>query len=50
MDLLAALRTHRLVAIVRGSEPDAAYRAVLALVAEGVALVEVSLSGAARWT
>ncbi|MBY8879337.1 bifunctional 4-hydroxy-2-oxoglutarate aldolase/2-dehydro-3-deoxy-phosphogluconate aldolase [Actinacidiphila acidipaludis] len=45
MDLLTALRTHRLVAIVRGADPDAALRSVLALVEEGVPLVEVSLSG-----
>jgi 2-dehydro-3-deoxyphosphogluconate aldolase/(4S)-4-hydroxy-2-oxoglutarate aldolase len=46
MDLLAALRTHRLVAIVRGTDPEAAYRSVLCLAEEGVALIEVSLSGA----
>ncbi|MFJ4367578.1 bifunctional 4-hydroxy-2-oxoglutarate aldolase/2-dehydro-3-deoxy-phosphogluconate aldolase [Streptomyces chartreusis] len=45
MDLRAALATHRLVAIVRGDDADAALRTVLALVEEGVALVEVSLSG-----
>ncbi|MFG1807478.1 bifunctional 4-hydroxy-2-oxoglutarate aldolase/2-dehydro-3-deoxy-phosphogluconate aldolase [Streptomyces sp. NPDC049040] len=45
MDLLTALRTHRLVAIVRGTDPEAAHRAVMTLVEEGVALVEVSLSG-----
>ncbi|SEP05571.1 2-keto-3-deoxy-phosphogluconate aldolase [Actinacidiphila rubida] len=45
MDLLTALRTHRLVAIVRGTDPEASLRAVLALVEEGVSLVEVSLSG-----
>lgn len=45
MDLLTSLRRHRLVAIVRGDDPDACLRAVLALVEEGVALVEVSLSG-----
>jgi 2-dehydro-3-deoxyphosphogluconate aldolase/(4S)-4-hydroxy-2-oxoglutarate aldolase len=47
VDLVTALRTHRLVAIVRGTDPDAAHRAVMALIEEGVALVEVSLSGAA---
>ena len=46
MDLLTALHTHRLVAIVRGDDPRAALRSVLALVEEGVSLVEVSLSGA----
>lgn len=45
MDLPAALRASRLVAIVRGDDPDAALRTVLALVDEGIALVEVSLSG-----
>ncbi|SDO78399.1 2-dehydro-3-deoxyphosphogluconate aldolase / (4S)-4-hydroxy-2-oxoglutarate aldolase [Streptomyces sp. cf386] len=45
MDLTAALATHRLVAIVRGDDPDAALHTVLALVEEGVDLVEVSLSG-----
>ncbi len=39
-----ALRTHRLVAIVRGSDADAALQTVLALVDEGVALIEVSLT------
>ena len=45
MDLLTALRAHRLVAIVRGGDPDAALRTVTTLAEEGVALVEVSLSG-----
>lgn len=45
MDLRAALAAHRLVAIVRGSDPEAALRAVLALAEEGVELIEVSLSG-----
>ncbi|MGW5172633.1 bifunctional 4-hydroxy-2-oxoglutarate aldolase/2-dehydro-3-deoxy-phosphogluconate aldolase [Streptomyces nodosus] len=45
MDLLAALRAQRLLAIVRGSDPDAALTTVLALAEEGVTLVEVSLSG-----
>ncbi|MFF4048629.1 bifunctional 4-hydroxy-2-oxoglutarate aldolase/2-dehydro-3-deoxy-phosphogluconate aldolase [Streptomyces chartreusis] len=45
MDLRAALATHRLIAIVRGDDADAALRTVLALVEEGVELVEVSLSG-----
>ncbi|MGW3244686.1 bifunctional 4-hydroxy-2-oxoglutarate aldolase/2-dehydro-3-deoxy-phosphogluconate aldolase [Streptomyces sp. NPDC001070] len=45
MDLLAALRAHRLLAIVRGSDPDAALTTVLALAEEGITLVEVSLSG-----
>ncbi|MDX3854468.1 bifunctional 4-hydroxy-2-oxoglutarate aldolase/2-dehydro-3-deoxy-phosphogluconate aldolase [Streptomyces sp. AK02-01A] len=45
MDLLAALRSHRLLAIVRGGDADAALKTVLTLVEEGVALIEVSLSG-----
>ncbi|MFE4413285.1 bifunctional 4-hydroxy-2-oxoglutarate aldolase/2-dehydro-3-deoxy-phosphogluconate aldolase [Streptomyces sp. NPDC093064] len=45
MDLLAALRAHRLLAIVRGSDPDAALTTVLTLAEEGVTLIEVSLSG-----
>ncbi|MEV7991850.1 bifunctional 4-hydroxy-2-oxoglutarate aldolase/2-dehydro-3-deoxy-phosphogluconate aldolase [Streptomyces sp. NPDC086077] len=45
MDLRAALAAHRLVAIVRGSDPDATLRTVLALAEEGVELIEVSLSG-----
>ncbi|MFF7216212.1 bifunctional 4-hydroxy-2-oxoglutarate aldolase/2-dehydro-3-deoxy-phosphogluconate aldolase [Streptomyces sp. NPDC008238] len=45
MDLLAALRAHRLLAIVRGSDPDAALTTVLTLVEEGISLIEVSLSG-----
>ncbi|MFI6013235.1 bifunctional 4-hydroxy-2-oxoglutarate aldolase/2-dehydro-3-deoxy-phosphogluconate aldolase [Streptomyces sp. NPDC051243] len=45
MDLTAALATHRLVAVVRGDDPDAALHTVLALVEEGVELVEVSLAG-----
>ncbi|MGV9984031.1 bifunctional 4-hydroxy-2-oxoglutarate aldolase/2-dehydro-3-deoxy-phosphogluconate aldolase [Streptomyces olivaceus] len=46
MDLRAALTAHRLVAIVRGTDPDAALRTVLTLAEEGVELVEVSLTGA----
>ncbi|MBU6531365.1 bifunctional 4-hydroxy-2-oxoglutarate aldolase/2-dehydro-3-deoxy-phosphogluconate aldolase [Streptomyces mayonensis] len=46
MDLRAALAAHRLVAIVRGTDPDAALRTVLTLADEGVELVEVSLTGA----
>lgn len=45
MDLTAALAAHRLVAIVRGDDADAALRTVLALAEEGVELIEVSLSG-----
>ncbi|MCW8096853.1 bifunctional 4-hydroxy-2-oxoglutarate aldolase/2-dehydro-3-deoxy-phosphogluconate aldolase [Streptomyces tauricus] len=45
MDLRAALTAHRLVAIVRGDDPEAAVRTVLALAEEGIELIEVSLSG-----
>ncbi|MEU3183329.1 bifunctional 4-hydroxy-2-oxoglutarate aldolase/2-dehydro-3-deoxy-phosphogluconate aldolase [Streptomyces sp. NPDC006923] len=45
MDLLAALRSHRLLGIVRGGDADAALKTVLTLIEEGVTLVEVSLSG-----
>ncbi|UXX91785.1 bifunctional 4-hydroxy-2-oxoglutarate aldolase/2-dehydro-3-deoxy-phosphogluconate aldolase [Streptomyces sp. AD2-2] len=45
MDLRAALATHRLVAIIRGTDPEAAVRTVLTLAEEGVELIEVSLTG-----
>ncbi|MFJ5110055.1 bifunctional 4-hydroxy-2-oxoglutarate aldolase/2-dehydro-3-deoxy-phosphogluconate aldolase [Streptomyces sp. NPDC088551] len=45
MDLLTALRTHRIVAIVRGDDADAALRTVLTLAEEHIPLIEVSLSG-----
>ncbi|MCX4728375.1 bifunctional 4-hydroxy-2-oxoglutarate aldolase/2-dehydro-3-deoxy-phosphogluconate aldolase [Streptomyces sp. NPDC090052] len=45
MDLLTALRTHRIVAIVRGADADAALRTVLTLAEEHLPLIEVSLSG-----
>jgi 2-dehydro-3-deoxyphosphogluconate aldolase/(4S)-4-hydroxy-2-oxoglutarate aldolase len=45
MDLLALLRAHRLLAIVRGASPDGAVAAVLALAEAGIPLIEVSLSG-----
>ncbi|MDV9199655.1 bifunctional 4-hydroxy-2-oxoglutarate aldolase/2-dehydro-3-deoxy-phosphogluconate aldolase [Streptomyces sp. Wh19] len=45
MDLLTALRTHRIVAIVRGVDADAALRTVLTLAEEHLPLIEVSLSG-----
>ncbi|ROQ78141.1 bifunctional 4-hydroxy-2-oxoglutarate aldolase/2-dehydro-3-deoxy-phosphogluconate aldolase [Streptomyces sp. NBC_01260] len=45
MDLLTSLRTHRIVAIVRGDDADAALRTVLTLVEEDLPLIEVSLSG-----
>ncbi|KRV46716.1 aldolase [Wenjunlia vitaminophila] len=45
MDLPAALTAHRLVAIVRGTDADAALRTVLTLAEEGIELIEVSLTG-----
>ncbi|MFG3019385.1 bifunctional 4-hydroxy-2-oxoglutarate aldolase/2-dehydro-3-deoxy-phosphogluconate aldolase [Streptomyces sp. NPDC048254] len=45
MDLRAALTSRRLLAIVRGSDPDATLRTVLTLAEEGIELIEVSLSG-----
>jgi 2-dehydro-3-deoxyphosphogluconate aldolase/(4S)-4-hydroxy-2-oxoglutarate aldolase len=44
MNLLEALRSRRLLAIVRGTDTAAATRTVLTLAAEGVSLVEVSLT------
>ncbi|MFF3985693.1 bifunctional 4-hydroxy-2-oxoglutarate aldolase/2-dehydro-3-deoxy-phosphogluconate aldolase [Streptomyces sp. NPDC001797] len=46
MDLRAALAARRLLAIVRGGDPDAALRTVMTLTEEGIELIEVSLSGA----
>jgi 2-dehydro-3-deoxyphosphogluconate aldolase/(4S)-4-hydroxy-2-oxoglutarate aldolase len=46
VDLRAALADRRLVAIVRGGDPDATLRTVMALAEEGIDLIEVSLSGA----
>jgi 2-dehydro-3-deoxyphosphogluconate aldolase/(4S)-4-hydroxy-2-oxoglutarate aldolase len=45
-DLRSALRTHRLLAIVRGNDPSAALDTVLTLVRSGISLVEVSLTAA----
>ncbi|MGW2693163.1 bifunctional 4-hydroxy-2-oxoglutarate aldolase/2-dehydro-3-deoxy-phosphogluconate aldolase [Streptomyces sp. NPDC001296] len=45
MELQAALAARRLVAIVRGSDADAALRTVLTLAEEGIDLIEVSLTG-----
>ncbi|MFD5313050.1 bifunctional 4-hydroxy-2-oxoglutarate aldolase/2-dehydro-3-deoxy-phosphogluconate aldolase [Streptomyces ardesiacus] len=45
MDLRATLAAHRLVAIVRGDDADAALRTVLTLAEEGLELIEVSLTG-----
>lgn len=44
MTFADTLRAHRLVAIVRGTDPDAAVRTVLALADAGVTVVEVSLT------
>ncbi|MBV9452360.1 MAG: bifunctional 4-hydroxy-2-oxoglutarate aldolase/2-dehydro-3-deoxy-phosphogluconate aldolase [Streptosporangiaceae bacterium] len=44
MNLLDALRSRRLLAIVRGTDPGAATRTVLTLAEEGVSLIEVSLN------
>lgn len=46
MSFLDLLRARRIVGIVRGSDPDAALRVVLALFDEGVDVVEVSLNTA----
>ncbi|WP_262704019.1 MULTISPECIES: bifunctional 4-hydroxy-2-oxoglutarate aldolase/2-dehydro-3-deoxy-phosphogluconate aldolase [Streptomyces] len=44
MNLMESLRTHRLLAIVRGNDPGAALRTVLTLAEEGVGAIEVSLT------
>jgi 2-dehydro-3-deoxyphosphogluconate aldolase/(4S)-4-hydroxy-2-oxoglutarate aldolase len=44
VDLLALLRERRLLAIVRGSDAEAALATVLTLASEGVGLIEVSLT------
>jgi 2-dehydro-3-deoxyphosphogluconate aldolase/(4S)-4-hydroxy-2-oxoglutarate aldolase len=44
VDLLELLRSRRVLAIVRGGDADAAVDAVLALVREGIELIEVSLT------
>jgi 2-dehydro-3-deoxyphosphogluconate aldolase / (4S)-4-hydroxy-2-oxoglutarate aldolase len=46
MNLLDSLRTHRLLAIVRGPDRAAALASVLTLADAGIALIEVSLTGA----
>jgi 2-dehydro-3-deoxyphosphogluconate aldolase/(4S)-4-hydroxy-2-oxoglutarate aldolase len=46
VDLRTALASRRLLAIVRGGDPDAGLRTVLTLAEEGIELIEVSLSGA----
>jgi 2-dehydro-3-deoxyphosphogluconate aldolase/(4S)-4-hydroxy-2-oxoglutarate aldolase len=44
MNLLEELRARRLLAIIRGTDPDAAVRSALTLAQEGVTLIEVSLT------
>ncbi|MET7656366.1 MULTISPECIES: bifunctional 4-hydroxy-2-oxoglutarate aldolase/2-dehydro-3-deoxy-phosphogluconate aldolase [unclassified Streptomyces] len=44
MNLVESLRTHRLLAIVRGKDPAASLRTVSTLAEEGIAAVEVSLT------
>jgi 2-dehydro-3-deoxyphosphogluconate aldolase / (4S)-4-hydroxy-2-oxoglutarate aldolase len=46
MNLLDALRSRRLLAIIRGTDPGAAVRSALTLAEEGVSLIEVSLTTA----
>ncbi|MEU9498279.1 bifunctional 4-hydroxy-2-oxoglutarate aldolase/2-dehydro-3-deoxy-phosphogluconate aldolase [Streptomyces sp. NPDC048196] len=45
MDFSTALRTERLVAIIRGSDAEASFRTVMALAEAELPLVEISLSG-----
>ncbi|MGX1854037.1 bifunctional 4-hydroxy-2-oxoglutarate aldolase/2-dehydro-3-deoxy-phosphogluconate aldolase [Streptomyces sp. NBC_01456] len=45
MDLSEALRTERLVAIIRGRDAEASFRTVMALAEAGLPLIEISLSG-----
>lgn len=44
MNLIGLLTTHRLLAIVRGSDREAALRTVLTLAKDGIAAIEVSLT------
>ena len=46
MNLLDSLRAHRLLAIVRGANPEAALASVLTLADAGIRLIEVSLTSA----
>ncbi|MFC7308554.1 bifunctional 4-hydroxy-2-oxoglutarate aldolase/2-dehydro-3-deoxy-phosphogluconate aldolase [Streptomyces monticola] len=46
MDFSTALRAERLVAIIRGTDAEASFRTVMALLEAGIPLVEVSLSSA----
>ncbi|MGW3007528.1 bifunctional 4-hydroxy-2-oxoglutarate aldolase/2-dehydro-3-deoxy-phosphogluconate aldolase [Streptomyces sp. NPDC001219] len=45
MDFSTALRTERLVAIIRGRDAEASFRTVMALAEADLPLIEVSLSG-----
>ncbi|MFB6439817.1 bifunctional 4-hydroxy-2-oxoglutarate aldolase/2-dehydro-3-deoxy-phosphogluconate aldolase [Streptomyces sp. NPDC056411] len=45
MDFSEALRTERLVVIIRGREAEASFRTVMALAEAGLPLIEVSLGG-----
>ncbi|MFG2285595.1 bifunctional 4-hydroxy-2-oxoglutarate aldolase/2-dehydro-3-deoxy-phosphogluconate aldolase [Streptomyces sp. NPDC048595] len=45
MDFSEALRTDRLVAIIRGRDAEASFRTVMALAEAGLPLIEVSLNG-----
>lgn len=45
MNFADALRTTRLVAIIRGTDADASFRTVMTLAEAGVSLIEVSLTG-----
>ncbi|MGW1377870.1 bifunctional 4-hydroxy-2-oxoglutarate aldolase/2-dehydro-3-deoxy-phosphogluconate aldolase [Streptomyces sp. NPDC002446] len=45
MDFSEALRTERLVTIIRGRDAEASFRTVMALAEAGLPLIEVSLSG-----
>nr|MDT0656647.1 bifunctional 4-hydroxy-2-oxoglutarate aldolase/2-dehydro-3-deoxy-phosphogluconate aldolase [Micromonospora sp. DSM 115978] len=44
MNLRETLSRHRLLAVVRGDDPDAALRSILVLAEAGIALVEVSIT------
>jgi 2-dehydro-3-deoxyphosphogluconate aldolase / (4S)-4-hydroxy-2-oxoglutarate aldolase len=45
-DLLSVLRERRVLAVIRGTDPDACVRTALTLIEEGVSLMEVSLTSA----
>jgi len=45
LDLQASLRRHRVMAIIRGDDPEASVRSGIALAEEGFRLIEVSLTG-----